>query len=90
MTEEELTEQIWQILKRYGVKLDVRYEIAGEVINLYKQVGCVQLDDDQSLPENPYDKYCAIEKSSENQLAQSIYGRSQQDMLKAGFKKVKR
>lgn len=57
-------------------------DAASEKAFNYFREHCVELDDDQNLPENPYD----INDDFDGNVA---YGESQQDMLNAGFRKIK-
>jgi len=49
--------------------------LAAKILKRIKEAEYVQLDPDQSLPHNSYPR--------------QKYGQAQQDMLKAGFRKVK-
>ena len=68
----------WEVSKSYLKEAD---QILTLFQNWLRQAGYVQLDDDQSLPINPY-KLGIVAYSKQ-------YDYAQQDMLKAGFKKVK-
>lgn len=66
--------------------------IAAQIYKIYKSLGYVQLDPDQSLPESPYHYYSkqARTPSEETDSYCDIgYGRGQQDMLEQNWKKVK-
>lgn len=61
---------------------EAKQSIATEIDELYKSLGYVQLDKDQTEPPNPYNQ-------DKNYDWFAAYDIAQDDMLKAGFKKVK-
>lgn len=86
MTDEELREKIQEILRD---KTLTQYEKADQILTLIKQANYVRLDPDQSLPENPYHPNPLREYDHQITDAGMIgYGEAQQDMLKAGFRKI--
>ncbi len=56
-----------------------RLDIAGQILAKIKDSGCVWLDEDQSLSCRMYVKHNPVD----------AYGQAQQDMLKAGWRKIK-
>ena len=95
MTEEELKEQFRQKLINtikavradmpgFGIQWQELAILDREVegyFSWFKQAGYVQLDEDQNLP--------PIDKITHSRYWFTPYELAQQDMLKAGFKKVK-
>lgn len=89
---EELREEIRQeIMAEHGTKYPSLWRggvKATEIQNLIKSLNYVRLDEDQSLPENPYSFTRAmVDKKYYDEHID--YFKAQQDMLEAGFKKVK-
>lgn len=60
-------------------------DTARHILQTLESLGYVQLDPDQNLPENPYPVNDTVPSARE-----SVYREAQQDILNAGFKKVKR
>ena len=81
MTEQELVEDIGNhIFNNYRETIYNSRKLAQEIHKIYQQAGYVQLDDDQSLPS-------ACTYRERTRLEACI--QTQDDMLKAGFRKVK-
>lgn len=72
--------------------VDLYLSKARSVLDDLKSLGCVQLDPDQSLPDNPHqEKVEAQGWAARAKESRHIgYEQAQQDMLNAGFKKVKK
>lgn len=71
-------------------------ELAHQVLARIKEAGYVQLAEDQTLPENPHRKSVEEERISDGKWSKRISESNivvcddaQQDMLKAGWRKVK-
>lgn len=94
LTREELREKLAQIccdncipLKHCGADDDYcQYQgsMCDQILVLIEQAGYVQLDPDQNRPKNPHSIY----GTGLEQLAHDDYADGQQDMLKAGWRKI--
>ena len=60
-----------------------------ELIEKAESGKLVELDDDQSLPENPYEPFMFWHHPYANKAKVELYGQAQDDMKETGFRRVK-